>query len=86
MKPTPKNYFICGLLLMSSLVVFSQNNPQRTYSPNVKSKETDIREKLVALALQNPNYEIADRNVNVAEANLRRAKGSWLNIFSCRAT
>lgn len=66
---------------MSSLVVFSQNNPQRTYSPNVKSKETDIREKLVALALQNPNYEIADRNVNVAEANLRRAKGSWLNIF-----
>jgi len=41
----------------------------------------DIREKLVQMALQNPNYEIADRKVGVADYNLRRAKGSWLNLF-----
>lgn len=81
MKPILKRFFMGSLLLAGSLAAFSQNNPPRTYSPNVKSKETDIRERLVALALQNPNYEIADRNVNVAEANLRKAKGAWLNIF-----
>jgi outer membrane protein TolC len=40
---------------------------------------TDIREKLVQLALQNPNYEIADRRVAIAEYQVKKAKGSWLN-------
>lgn len=63
------------------MTVLAQVTPPNNYRPNVKSSETDIREKLVALALQNPNYEIADRNVNVVESNLKRAKGAWLNIF-----
>jgi outer membrane protein TolC len=85
MKLIMKQYFMGCLLVVSSLAAFSQNNPPRnnnnTYSPNVKSTETDIRERLVALALQNPGYEISDRRVNVAEANLRKAKGAWLNVF-----
>jgi outer membrane protein TolC len=81
MKLIMKKYLLGSLLMVSSLAAFAQNNPQRSYSPNVKSSETDIRERLVALALQNPGYEISDRRVNVAEANLRRAKGAWLNVF-----
>lgn len=76
-----KKFFLASLLLMGMMAAFSQNNPPTTYRPNVRSSETDIRERLVALALQNPNYEIADRNVNVAEAQLRKAKGAWLNVF-----
>jgi outer membrane protein TolC len=71
-----------AFLLVNALTVFAQTNPPSTYRPNVKSSETDIREKLVALALQNPGYEIADRNVNVAEFTLKKAKGSWLALFS----
>jgi len=40
---------------------------------------TDIREKLVQLALQNPNYEVVDRRVTIAEYNVKKAKGGWLN-------
>ena len=40
---------------------------------------TDIREKLVQLALQNPTYEIVDRKVAIANFQVRKAKGSWLS-------
>lgn len=54
-----------------------------TYHANADTGKTgDIREKLVQLALQNPNYEIADRKVGVADYNLRKAKGGWLNVLS----
>jgi outer membrane protein TolC len=42
-------------------------------------KITDIREKLVQLALQNPTYEIVDRKVNLAQYQVKKAKGSWLS-------
>ena len=54
-----------------------------TYHANLDTSQiTDIRERLVQLALQNPNFEIADRNVNVANYQLRRAKGGWLGALS----
>lgn len=43
---------------------------------------TDIREKLVQLALQNPTYEVVDRKVSIAMYNVKRAKGSWLNFIA----
>lgn len=39
----------------------------------------DIREKLVELALQNPTYEVIDRQVTIAAYNIKKAKGSWLS-------
>jgi len=79
------NKYCLGLgLLICTLAAAAQNQPSSTYSPNVKTTETDIREKLVQLALQNPNYEIADRRVAIAEYNLRKAKGSWLGLFSAQ--
>jgi outer membrane protein TolC len=54
-----------------------------TYHANLDTSQiTDIRERLVQLALQNPNFEIADRNVNIATYQLRKAKGSWLGALS----
>ena len=54
-----------------------------TYHSNLDTvRQVDIREKLVQLALQNPNYEIADRKVVIAEKNLSKAKGSWLGALS----
>lgn len=56
-----------------------------TYHANLDtSRNFDIREKLVRLALQNPNYEIADRKVNVADYELRKAKGTWLSALSAQ--
>lgn len=80
-------YLFSSLFLLIATAAMAQVKPPPAsntppYRPNVKSSETDVREKLVALALQNPNYEIADRNVSVAEYTLRKAKGSWLALFT----
>lgn len=42
----------------------------------------DIREKLVQLALQNPNLEIADRKITISELELKKAQGDWLAAIS----
>lgn len=43
---------------------------------------TNVREKLVELALQNPDLEIADRQITIAKYQLKEAKGWWLNNIS----
>ena len=45
---------------------------------NAATKPIDVREKLVQLALQNPNYEVADRKVAIASYQIKKAKGAWL--------
>ena len=55
-----------------------------TYSNPRDSSVVDIREKLVQLALQNPNYEIADRNVAIANYQLKKSKGAWLNTIAAQ--
>lgn len=45
----------------------------RSVTDNVE----DIRERLVKLAMQNPNFEIADRKVAIAGYQVKKAKGSW---------
>lgn len=47
-----------------------------------QSKDSAIREKLVALALINPDIKIADANIKVAELGLRRSKTIWLNSLT----
>ncbi len=43
---------------------------------------TDIREKLVQLAMQNPTYEVVDRKVAIADYQVKKAKGSWLSTIA----
>lgn len=75
-----------SVLMLTALTSQAQQPTGRnvsTYHANLDTSQiTDIREKLVQLALQNPNFEIADRQVNVAKYQLHKAKGSWLNTFS----
>lgn len=77
-----KKFLLGSVFFLTTIAALAQNNPPANYRPNVKSSETDIREKLVALALQNPNYEQADRDVNIAGFQLKKAKGSWLQLFT----
>ena len=47
-------------------------------------KVIDVREKLVQLALQNPNFEIADRNVAIANDQLKKTKAGWLGMVTAQ--
>ncbi|MFI5152407.1 MAG: TolC family protein [Chitinophagales bacterium] len=46
------------------------------------SRITDIRERLVELALQNPTYEMSDLSIRMARYVLSSAKASWLGIIT----
>lgn len=82
------NRIIAGtcILILAAVTASAQQPTGRnvsTYHANLDTSNiTDIREKLVQLALQNPEFEIADRNINVSTYQLRRAKGSWLGALA----
>jgi outer membrane protein TolC len=81
------NKIIAGIIVLLAAATAQAQNPSgrnvSTYHANLDTAQiTDIRERLVQLALQNPNFEIADRNVNVANYQLSRAKGAWLGALS----
>ncbi len=63
--------------------VFAQNpsSAGRSGAYRDTSRFADIREKLVQLAMQNPEFEIADRNVAIAQYQLKAAKGDWLSFI-----
>jgi outer membrane protein TolC len=77
---------IAAVFMLAAMNAIAQNPAGRkasTYHSNLDTvRPVDIRERLVQLALQNPNYEIADRKVTIAERNLKKAKGSWLSAFT----
>ncbi len=82
-----KKNFLLILLLLNSGLLWAQAPGGRklgsTYHTNNDTSVVgDIREKLVQLALQNPNFEIADRKISIAGYQLDRAKGDWLNVIS----
>lgn len=85
-KTMNKKVLVCCFLLLSATGLLLAQSPTRkvgsTYHTNVDtSKVMDIREKLVQLALQNPNFEIADRKVSIADFQLRKANGEWLSVI-----
>jgi outer membrane protein TolC len=64
-------------------VATAQQAPASTYATaQDTTKVMDVRERLVQLALQNPNYEVADRKIDIARYQLKKSKGSWLNSLS----
>jgi outer membrane protein TolC len=63
---------------MLSVSLFAQVAP-----PNdALQGSSGIREKLVTLALQNPDLEISDHQINIAQYKLKAAKGWWIENFS----
>lgn len=74
-------FLLLVVVFANQTVAFAQSGG-KTGSTYLSARDTsvilDIREKLVQLALQNPGFEIADRKINVAEFQLKKAKGDWL--------
>jgi outer membrane protein TolC len=75
-------YFLISLLFFSQFL-----NAQKTiplYRPD-SLRINDIRERLVALAIQNPVYEMADHASLAASYQIKIAKSAYLGIFSAQA-
>lgn len=77
-----------SLLFLITVIAKSQSTPQKTlgstYRPDT-IRQADIRERLVQMALQNPQFEVADRKVAVADYQLRMAKSDWLSPIQAQA-
>jgi outer membrane protein TolC len=68
------------------MIGFSVSHAQINQSYDTKKKldsmiYDNVREKLVDLAMQHPENAISNAQIAIAENNLRKAKGSWTNIF-----
>ena len=83
--------FFLILLLAGCQIALGQVNSTGTAKKSSHSTMTsdtgrvvDIRERLVQLAMQNPNYEVADRSVTLAGYQIRIAKSQWLATISAQ--
>ena len=72
--------FCCAAALAQSAP--ATKKPETTGTIRQPDKVFDVRERLVQLALQNPNYEVADRKVAIANYQVKKAKGSWLSTIA----
>lgn len=62
------------------------NPPARSDNKSViVSDDSQIKEKLIALAFQNPAFTVDDANIRLAELSLTRAKSSLLGSLSAGA-
>lgn len=74
-------YFFIVLLFLSR--VSQAQQPIPLYRPD-SLRLTDIREKLVQLAMQNPTYEIVDHQSQAASYQIRIAKSAYLGLLSAQ--
>lgn len=73
-----KQFLIFSFLCVLCNPLFAQiTGPNKTLAYN-----NDISEKLVTLALQNPELEIADHQINIAKYNVVEAKAWWADRLS----
>lgn len=73
-----KRFILLSLMVSLSFSVFAQI----TSPDSMMNMDGDIKEKLITLALQNPDLEIADHQINIAKYDLKAAKGWWAENFS----
>ncbi|HTB24092.1 MAG TPA: TolC family protein [Puia sp.] len=74
-------YFLLAILFFSEIIQAQTPGPlYRTES----SHPTDIREKLVQLAMQNPVYEMADHAALAATYQIKIAKSAYLGLLSAQ--
>jgi outer membrane protein TolC len=75
------------LMLCCSMGTYGQTPPKSSKPASGSfvreaSKELDMREKLVQLALTNPNYDAAVHKLEAADYQLKKAKTGWLSAIS----
>ncbi len=74
-------YFLLAILLLSEIIQAQTPGPlYRTEN----SHASDIREKLVQLAMQNPVYEMADHAALAATYQIKIAKSAYLGLLSAQ--
>ncbi|MBS1948959.1 MAG: TolC family protein [Bacteroidetes bacterium] len=83
-----KKYFLACVLL-NGLAHGQVSSPKQYsvapgYSLTDTSKNFNIKERLVQLALNNPAYEVTDRLTNVARYQIKLAKSSWFTSISAQ--
>jgi outer membrane protein TolC len=71
--------FFISVTLCADLL--AQTQPGTVRARIDTTRLSNIRERLVQLALQNPEFEIADRNVAITQYQLKAAKGDWLGFI-----
>jgi outer membrane protein TolC len=77
--------FVVGSLVLGTAPVRAQHlNPTPAPAPNLPS-ENVIEERLVKLALEGPQYNITEHQVKISEAQLAKARLSWLNLLTLSA-
>jgi outer membrane protein TolC len=87
--PFRKLLLLILIALISNSIAAQVSRPQNNSTPlysnasrdTIKSG-TEIREKLVQLAMQNPAFEISERRVSVANHELKRTKTKFLGNIS----
>lgn len=73
-----KQFFLLCFFMFTAFVLQAQ-----VTSPDKMIDATSaIQDRLVELALQNPQLEVADHEVKIAKYNLSAAKGWWAENFS----
>lgn len=73
-----KHCLVLSMALILTIPVFSQISP----NGNRAAVVPNIRARLIELAIQNPDLEIADYRIKIAKYNLKSAKGWWLKNIS----
>jgi outer membrane protein TolC len=74
-------YFSAALLFLSQFV--QAQTPEPLYRSD-SSRSTNIREKLVQLAMQNPAYEMVDHASLAASYQIKIAKSTYLGLLSAQ--
>jgi outer membrane protein TolC len=74
-------YFFLAFLFFTQVSLAQKQ--QRDFRPDTV-RIRDIRERLIQLAMQGPDYEIMDHNAQAATYNIRIAKSAYLGLFSAQ--
>lgn len=68
---------------------YELNNPRNVAEKVVDlsklNQDSIVKVKLLELALNNPEFSVADANIRISELELKRAKSSWLSSLNAGA-
>jgi outer membrane protein TolC len=76
-------YLLIALLFFSHIL--QAQTPKKPTYRNDTTSASDIRERLVQLAMQGPTYEMADHAAIAAGDQIKIAKSAYLGLFSFQA-
>jgi outer membrane protein TolC len=68
------------LISFLALIIYSSGMSQSLPDPSAYSS-SNIEERLVTLALQNPDLEVADHEIRAAQYQVKKAKRWWISSF-----